>query len=352
MPGIFSLIRPEIINMKAYSSARKEQNVGEVWLNANENPWSRGKNYNRYPAPQPQLLQNLLSEMYAVAVDNMLITRGSDEAIDILLRTFCRAGQDAIMTTPPTYGMYEIAAAIQGAEIVKIPLRKEHEFSIDTNEILRQWHPNVKLIFLCSPNNPTGNLLATADVLKLCETLKDKTMIVVDEAYLEFAEASSLVKYLSQHNNLVILRTLSKAYGMAGIRCGVALATAELITIFKKVIAPYPIATIVTEIIAAELDPEARKKSQQQIQIIIEQRHLLEKFLQQCAWVKKVWPSQANFILIEVNDAEHIMQFCQKQGIVIRNRSNEYNLSNSVRITVGSPAENQRLMEVLQHVKT
>ncbi|CAN5257765.1 histidinol-phosphate transaminase [soil metagenome] len=352
MSSILSLVRPEIVAMTAYSSARNEQNVGEVWLNANESPWAHRHNLNRYPAPQPQSLQKLLSNIYQINSENMLITRGSDEAIDILLRTFCTAGKDAIMTTPPTYGMYQIAATIQGAEVIIVPLLKEQNFSLDVVEIVKQWRPAVKLIFFCSPNNPTGNLLAIQDILHLCETLKDKAIIVVDEAYIEFAESDSAVKYLHLYNNLVILRTLSKAYGMAGIRCGVAIANAELISIFKKVIAPYPIPTVVAEIIIAEFTAENREQYQKQIQSIKQQRQLLNDFLQCCAWVKKVWPSQTNFILAEVHDADRLMNYCQSHGIVIRNRSKEYNLTNCVRITVGSPEENSRLMEVLQHVKT
>lgn len=348
--NLLSLVRPEILNMTAYSSARQEQNIGEIWLNANENPWQRPSNLNRYPAPQPQSLQHLLSDIYQVNIENMLITRGSDEAIDILLRTFCRAGKDAILITPPTYGMYEIAATIQAAAVVKVPLLKEQNFAVDVDAILKQWQPAIKLIFLCSPNNPTGNLLAEQDILRLCETLRDKAIIVIDEAYIEFAAAESSIKYLSRQRNLIILRTLSKAYGMAGIRCGVAIADAELISIFKKVIAPYPIAVTVAEIITAEFSAEGRQQAQQQVALILQQRQLLETFLQRCTWVKKVWPSQANFILIEVRDADKLMQHCQEYGIVIRNRSKEYNLTNSVRITVGNPAENKRLMEVLKNV--
>lgn len=352
MSSILSLVRPEIVAMTAYSSARSEQNIGEVWLNANENPWSSKHNLNRYPAPQPHSLQKLLSSIYQISPENMLITRGSDEAIDILLRTFCSAGKDAIMTTPPTYGMYQIAATIQGAEVIKVPLLKERNFSLDVTQILKQWQPAIKLIFLCSPNNPTGNLLAIQDILQLCDTLKDKAIIVVDEAYIEFAESDSAVRHLHDYNNLIVLRTLSKAYGMAGIRCGVAIANAELISIFKKVIAPYPIPTTVADIIMAEFTAEGREQYQQQVHSIKQQRQILNEFLQHCDWVKKTWPSQANFILIEVNDADNLMNYCQSHGIVIRNRSKEYNLTNSVRITVGSPEENSRLMEVLQHVKT
>src|SRR6185437_4605561 len=182
---LLALARPEIVAMSAYRSARSETTIGSIWLDANENPWNDGQ-YNRYPEPQPYSLVANLAAIYGVKSDQILVTRGSDEGIDLLLRLFCRAGQDQIMVCPPTYGMYKVAATIQGATVVEVPLLKEQNFMLNTAHILEVWKPSIKLVFLCSPNNPTGNLLTVQDILSLCKKLDKKSIIIVDEAYIEF----------------------------------------------------------------------------------------------------------------------------------------------------------------------
>lgn len=342
---LLALVRPEILALQAYRSARSEQTSGKIWLDANESPWNDATLYNRYPEPQPQTLVTALAKLYQVQPQQLLVTRGSDEGIDLLIRTFCRAYQDQIMLCPPTYGMYTVAANLQGATIVTVPLRQEKNFVLDLPRMLASKTEKVKLIFLCSPNNPTGNSLAAADILALCHAWAKEAFVIVDEAYIEFAEEESLTAALATQPNLIILRTLSKAYGLAGIRCGATLAHPTVINILKKVIAPYPIAQPIISIVTSRLAVNLTDKIAQ----LRQERQNLAAFLQGLPWVKKVWPSQANFLLFAVDDSKKRLTHCQAHGIVLRDRSHEYGLENCLRVTVGLPQENALLMEVLQN---
>jgi histidinol-phosphate aminotransferase len=342
---LLALARAEILTMAAYRSARNEAHTGTIWLDANENPWQNTP-YHRYPEAQPTALIHQLASIYAIAPTQLLVTRGSNEGIDLLIRLFCRAYQDQILICPPTYGMYSVTAAIQGATIKTVPLIKERNFALDVTRILQDWQPQTKLIFLCSPNNPTGNLLTTADILTLASAQYGKAIVIVDEAYIEFATEPSLLSHLARHPNLVILRTLSKAYGLAGIRCGVVLAHREIVALLKKIIPPYPIPTPVIEIACQQL---TLKNLQREVAIIHAEREKLTAYLQQLPYIKKIWPSQANFLLAEVVDIQKILALCLKRGIVLRDRSHDYNLSNCLRLTIGTPQENLALMEALQH---
>ena len=343
------MARAEIVNMQAYRSARSEVKNGKIWLDANENPWQQALLYNRYPEPQPSALVAVLSALYAVEENQVLVTRGSDEGIDLLVRLFCAAGKDKILICPPTYGMYQVAASIQGAAVMTVPLIREDNFKLNTKKILEVWQPSIKIIFLCSPNNPSGNLLASSDILALCEKLKNQAIIVVDEAYIEFAAEASLVKNLNDYANLIILRTLSKAYGLAGLRCGVTIANSEIIQLLKKIIAPYPISRPVTELVIQQLKYNLQNTQQQISQVILE-RDKLYQLMSQLPWIKNIWKSQANFILFEAENAQLILKMCAKLGLILRDRSQEYGLSNCIRISIGLPQENQLLMEVLQNV--
>lgn len=341
--NILSLARDAIIKMAAYRSARSEMQTGNIWLDANENP-NADTIYNRYPEPQPAQLLSLLAKMYKVQEEELLMTRGSDEGIDLLTRLFCEANRDNILICPPTYGMYQISATIQGAGITKVPLLKEKNFALDVPGILKASQPNIKLVFLCSPNNPTGNLLATEDILALCKALAGKAVIVVDEAYIEFANAESLSQYIQQYDNLVVLRTLSKAYGMAGLRLGVTIANPALINLLKKIIAPYPIAQPVAELVYERLN-----SMQQDLDAILTEREKLITFLKSLSYVTQVWQSEANFILFAANNAKDIFKQCLNEGIVLRDRSREYGLENCIRVSVGTPLENKSVMEVLNN---
>ena len=350
---VLSLLRPEILALAPYSSARKESSGGRIWLDANENPLtpSAGKPLlNRYPEPQPAELIAQLAAYYAVAENNILVTRGSDEGIDLLLRAFCRAGQDAILITPPTYGMYAVSAAIQNARVVTVPLLAEKNFSLDPTAVLAALTPSVKLVFLCSPNNPTGALLARDEVVRLVQALLGKAIVVVDEAYLEFAGSRSLTPELVGNPNLVILRTLSKAFGLAGIRCGVTIASPALIGVLQKIIAPYPVPTPVLQAALVAMTAEGLTAARRSVQSLIAERIRVAARLATLPGVRRLWPSDSNFILFEVTDSARVMSATRAVGVVLRDRSRDYGLTNCVRMTMGKPEENNAALEVIARV--
>ena len=350
---VLSLLRPEILALAPYSSARKESSGGRIWLDANENPLtpSAGKPLlNRYPEPQPAELIAQLAAYYAVAENNILVTRGSDEGIDLLLRAFCRAGQDAILITPPTYGMYAVSAAIQNARVVTVPLLAEKNFSLDPTAVLAALTPSVKLVFLCSPNNPTGTLLARDEVVRLVQALLGKAIVVVDEAYLEFAGSPSLAQELVGNPNLVVLRTLSKAFGLAGIRCGVTIASPALISVLQKIIAPYPVPTPVLQAALVAMTAEGLTAARRSVQSLIAERIRVAARLATLPCVRRLWPSDSNFILFEVTDSARVMSATRAVGVVLRDRSRDYGLTNCVRMTMGTPEENNAALEVIARV--
>lgn len=350
MKLITQLARESIQKLVPYSSARMECMQKGIRLDANENPVFREDGLNRYPDPQPSDLRLRLAELYSVEPSQLLMTRGSDEGIDLLIRVFCEAKKDAIIITPPTYGMYEVAANIQDVRVLKVPLENASGFALNTNSILKQWNSSIKLIFLCSPNNPTGNVLNCEEVLTLCNKLQNQALVVVDEAYIEFSSTDSLSSWVSQYPNLVILRTLSKAYGLAGARLGSLIANPGIIQLLLKVLAPYPVPVPVERVAMSTLSFENQAITNFQIQSICKERDKLYDYFYSLSSVKKVYPSQANFLLVEVNNALVWMTKCQSQGISIRSRADLYNLQNCVRITVGTEAENRRLKEVLFYV--
>lgn len=346
--SVLQLVRPDILALSAYSSARKEAKGGRIWLDANENPETPSAHQpllNRYPEPQPADLIATLAALYGVSPAQCLVTRGSDEGIDLLLRTFCRAGQDAILFTPPTYGMYVVAAGIQGARCITVPLIRAQNFALDAAAVLQAVTPAVKLVFLCSPNNPTGGLLDRAAVLSLVRALAGRAVVVVDEAYVDFSGQPSLAAEIPAHPNLVILRTLSKAYGLAGARLGTTLADPALIAVLQKVIAPYPIPTPVLQAARTALTPDGLAAARESIATIIAARTRLAAALARLPAVKHVWPSDANYLLIEVADAARTMAAARAAGIIWRDRSKD--VPNTIRITVGTPAENQATLDLL-----
>lgn len=358
---VLSLVRPEILALTPYSSARKEASGGKVWLDANENPLTphaAAPRLNRYPEPQPAEVVSRLASLYGVTPDRLLVTRGSDEGIDLLLRAFCRAGLDAILTTPPTYGMYAVAAGIQGAHVITVPLVREKDFAVDADAVLRAAtaspEPNgeggspVKLVFLCSPNNPTGQLLDRDAVLKIVTTLATRAVVVVDEAYAEFSTEPSFVQELGAHANLVVLRTLSKAYGLAGARVGVTLASPQLIGVLQKIIAPYPIPAPVVRAALDALTPAGIAAARQSALDLVGERRRLTASLVKLPHVRKIWPSDANFLLVEVTDSARVMNLARAAGLVIRDRSKD--VPNTVRITIGTRTENDFALETLARV--
>jgi histidinol-phosphate aminotransferase len=275
MSWITRLARPDIVALKAYEHASWEPSLER--LHANELPWrtlgdNSGAGLNRYPEPQPKALVQRLAELYGVPENSLLLGRGSDEAIDLLVRTFCRAGEDAVIVCPPTFGMYSVAARIQGADVVPVPLLAGQGFALDEQAVLEKCTPRVKLVFLCSPNNPTGNLLSEETVLRLARQLEGRALVVVDEAYVEFADVESLARHVAELPQLAVMRTLSKAYGLAGARCGVLIANPEIIALLRKVIPPYAIAQLTAEAVLKLLEPDALTVMKRRIELIRSER--------------------------------------------------------------------------------
>jgi histidinol-phosphate aminotransferase len=359
--SILSLVRPEILALTPYSSARQEASDGRVWLDANENPETPAAHQpllNRYPEPQPADLVTQLASLYDVTPAQVLVTRGSDEGIDLLLRAFCRTGQDAILTTPPTYGMYAVAAGIQGARLVAVPLARERDFALDPEAVIAAalaapkpadaGEGRVKLVLLCSPNNPTGQLLDHSAVLRIVRELADRALVVVDEAYVDFSGRPSLAPETAQTPHLVVLRTLSKAFGLAGARVGTTIAHPAIIGVLRKIIAPYPVPTPVRQAALTALTPAALAAARGSVRTLVAERARLAAALAALPVVRKIWPSDANFLLVAVSDSGRVMTAGRAAGVVWRDRSRD--IPNTIRITVGTAEENNTTLEVLSRV--
>jgi histidinol-phosphate aminotransferase len=324
-----------------------EASGGQVFLNANESPWaSNGDDLgcNRYPDPQPAALVDALASLYGVQREQLLVGRGSDEAIDLLVRAFCRAGEDAILIQPPTFGMYAVCAHIQNAGVIEVALAAD--FTLDVDAVLAAVTPAVKLVFICSPNNPTGQTVPRAAVERLVQALAGRAVLVVDEAYVEFAEAGSVADLIGQYDNLAILRTLSKAWALAGVRVGTLLAHADVIALLRRIMPPYPLPL---PCVAAALTAlSAPSVAAEHIAVIDEQRGVMRAALARVAGVREVLPSQANFLAVRFDDAGAVYQRLLAAGIVVRDVRRYPNLADALRITIGTPAENARVLAILQ----
>ena len=334
------LLRANIKNLKPYSSARDEfSGEAMVFLDANENPYNAP--YNRYPDPLQRQLKEKISGIKGCAPEKIFLGNGSDEPIDLLFRAFCEPGKDNIVSIDPTYGMYQVAADINNIEVRKVRLKEDYSFSADV--LLAQADENSKLAFVCSPNNPTANLMDQGEMLKLIQNFKG--LVVVDEAYIDFAPGASLLTELDKYPNLVILQTFSKAWGMAGIRLGMAFASKEIISIFNKIKYPYNI-NILTQQKALELiEQEAEKNAW--VETLLAERLKLGEQLKAFPFVVKIYPSDANFLLIKMHDARGIYDYLVENGVIVRDRSKVILCDDSLRITVGSPEENEILIEKL-----
>ncbi|HVY82884.1 MAG TPA: histidinol-phosphate transaminase [Steroidobacteraceae bacterium] len=351
MSWISGLARPEIVALTPYEHASWEPHLER--LHANELPWratgdATDAGLNRYPEPQPRELVARLAAVYGADPNQVLVGRGSDEAIDLLVRAFCRAGQDAVLVCPPTFGMYAVAARIQGADVVSVPLQAANGFALDTDAVLKACTPSVKLVFLCSPNNPTGNLLKVTDVLNIAARLEGRALVVVDEAYIEFASVPSLTRRVKDLPQLVILRTLSKAHGLAGARCGTLIANPEIVALLRKIIPPYAITQLTVEAALRFLAPAEIEKMHARISEIRRERERMSQAIGQLADVKRVWPSQSNFILVEFGDAERALTRARAANLLIRDVRAQVGLPRMVRISIGTPEQNDRLLEALK----
>ncbi len=363
---IESLARPEIVAMKPYSSARTEAPAEGVLLNANEMPDSlldpedeirADLDINRYPEPQPAALINRFAEIYGVGVDKLLVTRGSDEGIDLLVRVFCRAGRDAVLECPPGFGMYRIAARTQDAKVVRALRCAEDGFAFNLNNVLAalQADQTIKLLFLTSPNNPSGDLIDTDGLTRVLQNATGRALVVVDEAYVEFCPGHSAISLLAQFEHLVILRTLSKAWAAAGLRCGTVIAAPQIIGLLRRIIAPYPLAGPVIKQVYALLAPDRMQRQQAMVQQIVNNKKRLVAFLRRLPYLQNLWPGEANFVLIRVagsgdgqrDAADELLRHCARGGIILRGFSSEPLLHNCLRITVGSAEEIVRLKDLM-----
>lgn len=338
-------VRPNIMSLIPYSSARGEfKGKASVFIDANENPYDAEFPYNRYPDPLQSDLKNLIADWRNVKVDQIFLGNGSDEIIDILIRVFCIPGRDAIYTFKPGFGMYKVAATINDISISEFPL--DTTFQLDVDSFLANMPVNNKITFLCSPNNPTGNSINLSKVKFLCE--KTDSIIVVDEAYIDFSEKSSAISLLSDYPNLVVLQTFSKALGGAGIRTGMAFAHPELVNIMNKVKMPYNISRS-NQMEAIRLVKDIKKLEEIVEQVKIE-KSKLKNALSGLNNVIEVYPSDANFFLVKFDNANAVYDSLIREGIVVRSRTNQYNCAGCLRISVGTPAENQKLMETLTKI--
>lgn len=337
---VLGLVRKNILHLSPYSSARDEyQGKEAIFLDANENPFETG--YNRYPDPRQTVLKQRIGRIKGVVPANMFLGNGSDEAIDLLIRAFCEPRIDNVIAPQPTYGMYEVSATIQDIEVRRPLLNKD--FSLNIDEILNVADMHSKILFLCSPNNPTGNCHSKIKLQQLLERFNG--IVVVDEAYIDFAPEKSIMPELKNHPNLVVLQTFSKAWGLAGLRLGMAFANKVVIEILNKVKPPYNINVLTQHAVSEALTRKATTRKW--LNTIIEQRGVLIEELRQLKAVEKIYPTDANFILIKVGDPKAVYDYLVKKGVVIRDRSKVALCEGCLRITVGLPDENKALLKAL-----
>jgi len=339
--SILKLVRKNILDMKPYSSARDEfKGEAEIFLDANENPYPT--NYNRYPDPLQWKVKEALAPVKGVQPDQIFLGNGSDEGIDLIIRAFCEPHHDSIVITDPTYGMYAVCAEVNAVPILKVELTKD--FDLDADALLNALTANTKVIFLCSPNNPSGNLLSREQILKVLDQFEG--IVVVDEAYIDFTSSESFTALLSAYQNLVVLQTFSKAWGLAGLRLGMAFGAKEVIDILNKIKYPYNV-NIQTQEIALKTLQSIEKKDKA-VKEIIGQRKILKEELLKLPITEHVYPSDGNFLLVKMKDAPGTYRYLMDKKIIIRDRSKVTLCKNCVRITVGTPNENENLINALK----
>ena len=347
---VTSLARPEIRDLQAYKAAVVADDI--VKMNANEAPVATGSGeangLNRYPAPRPAALIRLMAGFYGVAEGNVLVTRGSSEGIDLLMRTFCSAGRDNILLTPPAFEMYQVYASIQGAGTIAVPLQAENDFAVDTDALLSLCDDNTKLIFLCSPNNPVGTIIPRVEIVRILQARANKSVVVIDEAYIEYSNTGSLAALVTQYENLVVLRTLSKALALAGARCGAVIASTELIPLLDGVLAPYALASPVLTSAERALSGTQLAEALESVNMITAERERLRSELDVCTAVERVWPSKANFLLVRFRDLAEVVSCLAAASITIRVYADDSNLRNCARITLASSTDNNRLLRALR----
>ena len=339
--NINNLVRANIKALKPYSSARDEfKGTADVFLDANENPFGE---LNRYPDPQQSKIKEKLSTIKSVETNQIFIGNGSDEVIDLAFRIFCEPGKDKVLTFTPTYGMYDVSANINNIAVIKQPLI--NDFQINLNQLQPYLDvEDVKIIFICSPNNPTGNSINTEDIEYIIENFNG--IVIVDEAYIDFSSQASFIKNINKYNTLTVSQTFSKAWGLAGVRVGVAYASEAIVALYNRVKPPYNVSTLNQNAVLERLNNQSEVSKN--IDIILSERTKLKDALNKLDIVKKIYPTDANFLLVEVDNADKTYQYLIDKKVIIRNRNTQ--VENCIRITVGTAVENQKLIEALKNI--
>jgi histidinol-phosphate aminotransferase len=347
--NVTDLARANVRALTPYLSARRLGGNGDVWLNANEYPLGTEyqltvQAFNRYPECQPKQVIERYAAYAGLETGQVLVSRGADEGIELLIRAFCEPGQDAILFCPPTYGMYAVSAETFGVERRTVPTQAD--WQLDLSAIAASLD-RVKLIYICSPNNPTGNLINPTSLREVLELAQGRAIVAIDEAYIEFCPQASVSSWLKDYPNLVILRTLSKAFALAGLRCGFTLANSDIIQLLLKVIAPYPLSTPVADIAAQALSPQGIRQMRQRVNEVRANREWLQHALQSCACVEHVFGSESNYLLARFTTASSVFNTLWDQGIILRDQNKQPGLANCLRITVGTRQECERVIAAL-----
>ena len=349
MSKVLELARPELRDIRPYVPGAYEP--GCIRLNANESPWrapgdTSERGLNVYPPPRPTVLQAKLAEYYGIEQRQILVTRGSSEAIDVLIRGFCTAGRDRILVCPPTFDMYRLYAGIQNAGVVHVPLKTDQDFALDADKVIAALDATTKLVFICSPNNPTGQSMQRSDIEKICEAAAGRALVVIDEAYHEFAEHGHFLELRNRFEHVVLLRTLSKFVSLAGVRCGLIVGAPELIEFAQVVLPPYTFPTPSIELVDQALSKDSLRVSEERVAVLKRERARLSAALRDVPEVLQVYPSDANFILVKTRNGRAFRETARRADILVRTFEDPL-LKDCVRITVGRPADNDQLLQAV-----
>ena len=350
---INQLVRKNVQKLTPYQSARRIGGNGDVWLNANEYPVAPNfqlteQNLNRYPEAQPEQVINRYAQYAGVTPEHVIVSRGADEAIELLMRAFCEPETDTVLYCPPTYGMYQVSAETLGIKTKTVSTKSNWQLDLDR---IKQNLDNVKLIYVCSPNNPTGNLIDQDDIKTLLKLAENRALIIIDEAYIEFSPNSTVVSWLANYPHLVILRTLSKAFALAGLRCGFTLANKPVIDALQKVIAPYPLATPVADIATQALSKEGIETMRSHVINLNNQKEKFAKQLTALPIVEKVYPSESNYLCVKFQSNKEVFSKLWNQGIILRDQSKSIGQDGFVRISIGTQAECEAVITALKAIK-
>ncbi|WP_330986094.1 MULTISPECIES: histidinol-phosphate transaminase [Enterobacterales] len=351
--SIEELARKNVRDLTPYQSARRLGGKGDVWLNANEYPTAVAfdlsqQTLNRYPECQPKAVIDNYAQYAGLKPEQVLVSRGADEGIELLIRAFCEPGKDAILFCPPTYGMYSVSAETFGVEYRTVPALENWQLDL---QAIADKLDGVKVVYVCSPNNPTGQIINPQDIRVLLEMTRGKAIVVADEAYIEFCPQATLTSWIAEYPHLVVLRTLSKAFALAGLRCGFTLASEEVIPLLLKVIAPYPLSTPVADIAAQALSPQGINAMRDRVAQILHERQYLVSQLREIDCVEQVFDSETNYILARITASSAVFKSLWDQGIILRDQNKQPSLSGCLRITIGTREESQRVIDALRAEK-